>query len=153
LSSKKKSGRVKCPECGFENLVNASFCSGCGCSLKPTVKGQFEALYILLLVGSIYLFISLVFNELMQVPLFAGPSFVSVVLGIYASYRLSKGGIGRGVVAASAIAIGVGFVTTFFVFLLGLDIKGVFGPAWVIFLAAAYRLLKDRRMTTRTPAD
>jgi hypothetical protein len=31
------------------------------------------------------------------------------------------------------------------VFYLGLDAKGVFGPSWVIFLAVAWKLWKDRK--------
>jgi hypothetical protein len=96
----KKPKRVKCPKCGFENLPDASFCSGCGARLKPfpaEVKGRFEALSLLLLVGSVYLFVSLAVNVIMQVLLFDVPSFVSAVLGVYAGYRLYKGG-GGGVI-------------------------------------------------------
>lgn len=147
--SKKKPKRVKCPKCGFENLPDATFCSGCGARLKPLpaeVKGRFEALSLLLLVGSVYLFVSLAVNVIMQVLLFAVPSFVSAVFGVYAGYKLYRGKVGSGVVASSATAIGVGFAVTLVVFWLGLDVKGVFGPAWVIFLVAAWRLWKDRQV-------
>jgi hypothetical protein len=29
--------------------------------------------------------------------------------------------------------------------LMGLDVKGVFGPGWVIFVAAGWKLWKDRK--------
>lgn len=147
--SSKKSKRAKCPKCGFENLPMASFCSGCGARLKPLpaeVKGRFEALSLLLLVGSVYLFVSLAVNAVMQVLLFAVPSFVSAVLGVYAGYRLYKGYGGGVTIASSAVAIGLGFADTLVFFWLGLSVKGVFGPAWVIFLVAAWRLWKDRRV-------
>lgn len=146
--------KVKCPKCGFENLSSATFCSGCGARLKPLpaeVKERFEALSLLLLVGSVYLFVSLAVNAVMQLLLFAVPFLLaclltSGVLGVYAGYRLYRGGRGGGVVASSAIAVSLGFAATLFIFLLGLSVEGVFSPAWVIFLVAAWRLWKDRHM-------
>lgn len=148
LVSEKEPKGVKCAKCGFENLPDANFCSCCGARLKPLpaeLKGRFEALYLLLLVGSAYLVVSLIFNVIYQVTVFAIPSIVSVILGVYACYGLHRGRLGRGVLASSMVAVGVGFAVTFLVFLLGLDIKGVFGPGWVIYGAAAWKLWKDRK--------
>ena len=149
--SSKKPKRAKCPKCGFENLPMASFCSGCGARLKPLpveVKGRFEALSLILLVGSVYLFVSLAVNLVMQWLWFAVPSFVSAVLGIYAGCRLYGGKAGSVVLASSAIAIGVGFAVTLVVFCLPFcfALPNVFGPSWVIFLVAAWKLWKDRQV-------
>jgi hypothetical protein len=149
LESEKKSRRVKCAKCGFENLANASFCSGCGARLKPfpaEVRGRLEALSLLLLVGSAYLVVSLAVNVIFQVVIFAILSIVSVVFGVYASYGLYRGRFGRGVLASSVVAVAFGFAVTFLVFWMGLDVKGVFGPGWVIFLVAGWKLLKDRHV-------
>jgi hypothetical protein len=43
------------------------------------------------------------------------------------------------------VAVAVGFAVTFLVFWMGLDIKGVFGPGWVIFAVAAWKLWRDRK--------
>ena len=148
LESEKKFRRVKCAKCGFENLVNASFCSGCGARLKPfpaELKGRLEALSLLLLVGSAYLVVSLIFNVIFQVAVFAILSIVSVVFGVYACYGLYRGRFGRWVLASSIVAVAFGFAVTALVFWIGLDVKGVFGPGWVIFAAAAWKLWKDRK--------
>jgi len=148
LESEKKSRRVKCAKCGFENLANASFCSGCGVRLKPfpaELKGRLEALSLLLLVGSAYLVVSLIFNVIFQVAVFAILSIVSVVFGVYACYGLYRGRFGRWVLASSIVAVAFGFAVTALVFWIGLDVKGVFGPGWVIFAAAAWKLWKDRK--------
>jgi len=147
LESEKKPKRVKCAKCGFENFANASFCSGCGARLKPlpAKAGGFEALTLLLLVGSAYLIVSLAFNVIYQVTLFAILSIVSVVFGVYATYELYHGRFAGRVLASSALAVVFGFAVTFLVFLMGLDVKGVFGPGWVIFLAAGWKLWKDRK--------
>jgi hypothetical protein len=148
LESEKKPKRVKCAKCGFENLANASFCSGCGARLKPLpaeFKGRFEALSLLLLVGSAYLIVSLIFNVIYQVAIFAILSIVSVVFGVYACYGLYRGRFGRGVLASSIVAVAFGFAVTFLVFLMGLDVKGVFGPGWIIYAATAWKLWRDRK--------
>jgi len=148
LESENESGRVKCAKCGFENLVNASFCSGCGAGLKPLpaeAKGRFEALSLLLLVGSAYLIVSLAVDMIYQVMVFAILAIVSVVLGVYAGYGLYRGRFGRGVLASSVVAVAVGFAVTFLVFWMGLDVKGVFGPGWVIFAVSAWKLWRDKK--------
>jgi len=147
LEPEKKPKKVKCAKCGFENFANASFCSGCGARLKPLPaelkRGRFEALTLLLLVGSAYLIVSLAVNVIYQVTIFAILSIVSVVFGVYATYELYHGRFARRVLASSALAVVFGFAVTFLVFLMGLDVKGVFGPGWIIFVAAGWKLWKD----------
>lgn len=145
MESEKKAESVKCPECGFENLLGAKFCSSCGLSFKPAAKGRFDAIVALLLVGSFYLFVSLVFNAIMQqVWYFSVPAAVSGLLGLYAAYRLNRGEGNAAAFASAATSVGVGFAVTFLIFLIGLDIMGVFGPAWVIFVATGYWLYRSR---------
>jgi len=115
--------------------------------LPAELKGRFEALSLLLFVGSAYLIVSLIFNVIYQVAIFAILSIVSVVFGVYAGYGLYRGRFGRGVLASSVAAVAFGFAVTFLVFLMGLDVKGVFGPGWVIFLVAAWKLWRDRKAT------
>ena len=151
LESENEPKSYKCAKCGFENLVNASFCSGCGAGLKPLpaeAKGRFEALSLLLLVGSAYLIVSLAVDMIYQVVVFAILAIVSVVFGVYACYGLYRGRFGRGVLASSIVAVVFGFAVTALVFWMGLDVKGVFGPGWVIFLVAGWKLWKDRHVIT-----
>ena len=101
---------------------------------------------LLLLVGSAYLVVSLIFNVIYQVMVFAIPSIVSVILGIYACYELYRGKFGRGVVASSVVAVALGLGVTALVFWMGLDVKGVFGPGWVIYAVAAWKLWRDRKV-------
>jgi hypothetical protein len=113
--------------------------------LPAEAKGRFEALSLLLLVGSAYLIVSLAVDTVYQVMVFAILSIVSVVFGVYAGYELYRGRFGRGILASSVVAVAVGFAVTFLVFWMGLDIKGVFGPGWVIFAVAAWKLWRDRK--------
>jgi hypothetical protein len=148
LESENESGRVKCAKCSFGNLANAHFCSGCGAGLKPLpaeAKGRFEALSLLLLVGSAYLIVSLAADMVYQVVVFAIVSIVSVVFGVYAGYELYRGRFGRGVLASSVVAVTFGFAITFLIFWIGLDVNGVFGPGWVIFAVAAWKLWNDKK--------
>jgi hypothetical protein len=113
--------------------------------LPAEAKGRFEALSLLLLVGSAYLIVSLAVDMIYQVMVFAILAIVSVVSGVYAGYGLYRGRLGRGVLASSVVAVAVGFAVTFLVFWMGLDVKGVFGPGWVIFAVAAWKLWRDKK--------
>jgi len=144
LEPEKKPKRVKCAKCGFENLPNANFCSGCGARIKPPQvelgRGRFEALTLLLIVGSIYLAVSLTVNAIYQVTFFAILSIISIVFGFYAAYELYRGRIGRLTILLSSLSMALGFAVTFIIFLIGLNVRGVFGPGWIIFAVAAWGL-------------
>jgi len=102
-------------------------------------------LSLLLLVGCAYLIVSLAVDMVYQVVVFAILSIVSVVFGVYAGYGLYRGRFGRGVLVSSVVAVAFGFAVTFLVFWMGLDVMGVFGPGWVIFAAAAWKLWRDKK--------
>ena len=142
-------GRVKCARCGFENLPNAKFCSNCGARLERALDARFEASALLLAVGSAYLIVSLAVNAIYQVAIFAIISIISVALGLYGAYELYRGRLSLRPLASSILSVALGFVVTFWVFLLGLGIRGVFGPGWVIFVAAGLKLLSDWRARPR----
>jgi len=136
---------VKCAKCGFENLANLKFCGNCGVKLGVSVIPPFEELALLHITGSAYLLISLIFNALVQASIiFIAPYLASGLLGLYAGYRFHKGKVGKWLKIVSAITIAVGLASTFASFLMGLAVKGVIGPAWVIFLVNAWQLWKER---------
>jgi uncharacterized protein (DUF983 family) len=141
--------RAKCAKCGFENPPNAKFCSNCGAKLVRAVERHFEASALLLAVGSAYLIVSLAVNVIYQVSVFAVISIVSIASGLYGAYRLYHGKPSRGSLISSVIAIISGLAVTLWVFALGLGIRGVFGPGWVIFVAAGLKLWADWRSRPR----
>ena len=147
--SRRRIERIKCSKCGFENLVNAVFCSGCGARLKSQQaelgKNPFEALMLLLIVGSTYLAISLTVNAIYQVTLFAILSIASIILGFSAAYELYRGRFRRLTILLSSLSMALGFTVTLIIFLLGLNIRGVFGPGWIIFAVAAWGLWRAMR--------
>jgi hypothetical protein len=145
-----KRKRVKCPKCGFENLPEARYCSSCREELGVDVRavgGRFEGLTLLHLVGSFYVLVSLVFNEVVRASLFfMVPYLVSGVLGLVCAWGFSHWSSikVKGLVKLlSVISVGVGLIGTFLLFVIGLDLKGIVGPAWLIFLVSAWKLWRD----------
>lgn len=140
------SERVKCRKCGFENPANLKFCGNCGARLSITIEApKFEGLALLHITASVYLLISLAFNALVQASLiFIIPYIASALLGLYAGYELYIGKVEKWLKIISALAIIIGLASTFLLFWIGLEIKGVIGPAWVIFLINAWILWKER---------
>ena len=142
---KKKMEFVICHKCGARNPKGAKFCNNCGVRLQLTVKGGFEGLVYLHVVAALYVLLSAAFNALVQAsPLFLGLYVVAGVLGICVAYALSSGKVGGWVKFASLIMTILGLIGTILMFLIGLEIKGVIGPAWILFLATAWKLWKDR---------
>jgi hypothetical protein len=147
--------KVKCLKCGFENLPGAKYCSNCGEKLVAPVPvqafGGLEGLFILHLVGSLYVLTSLVFNAVVRASLFlAIPYLASGVLGLFSAWTFQGWSSGRSrgwrrwVKLVSATSIALGFGGTLALFLIGLELKGVVGPAWLIFLINARELWKNR---------
>ncbi len=131
---------IKCGKCGFRNPRNLKFCGNCGTRIRSAWLGsdflatRFEALALLHLTGSIYLLISLMVNALVQATyLFYFPYISSALLGLYAGNGFLKGQISGRLKAASLTAALVGLVSTFLLFIVGLEVRGVVGPAWAIF--------------------
>jgi len=139
---------IKCKKCGFENPPNFKFCGNCGEKLvEAEAVPRFEGLALLHITASIYLIISLIFNAVVQAsPAFITPYIISALLGLYAGYRFYTGRTGKHLKIVSAIAIILGLASTFILFLVGLGmLRGVIGPAWIIFLISAWTLWKMRK--------
>jgi hypothetical protein len=134
-----------CPKCGAKNPEGAKFCNNCGTRLQLAVKSNFEGLAYLHLATALYVLLSVAFNALVRAsPLFLGLYVVAGVLGMCVAYALSTGKVRSWIKPASLVAIIAGLTGTTFMFIIGLEIKGVIGPAWVLFLATAWKLWKDR---------
>jgi hypothetical protein len=138
---------IKCKKCGFENPSNFKFCGNCGEKLiEIEATPKFEGLALLHITASIYLLISLIFNALVQASLtFTIPYILSAFLGLYAGYQFYLGKTSKYLKIISLLAIAIGLASTFILFLIGLEIRGVIGPAWIIFLVNAWILWKERK--------
>jgi hypothetical protein len=66
-------------------------------------------------------------------------------MGLYAGYQFYLGKTGKYLKIISLLAIMLGLASTFILFLIGLGIRGVIGPAWIIFLVNAWILWRERR--------
>lgn len=141
------SERVKCVKCGFENPSGMKFCGNCGAKLVfEELPPESEALTLLHLTGSLYLVMSLVFNSLARAsPLFVALYTTSALLGLYAAYSIRKQTKAKHSKIVSVMAIIAGFSGTLLLFIIGLlELRGIVGPAWIIFLISGYMLWKNR---------
>jgi hypothetical protein len=147
----------KCGKCGFQNPVGAKFCLDCGKSLAISAlspSAGFDGLSLLHFTGSVYILVSLAFNELYRVsPVFLGLFLAVAIMGLgvaYGFYVWSKVTRRKLVQAVSAVTIVLGFGSTFILFYLGLGYSGVVGPAWVIFVVTGWKLGADRKRLKNT---
>ncbi len=62
-------------------------------------------------------------------------------------YYLGSSSIFNLILATMSIAFGFG--GSFFLYLLGLSLKGLVSPDWIIYLIAAYKLHADRKRLKR----
>ena len=149
---KKRKKTVVCPKCGWKNPEEAAFCLKCGSKIQKAEQAlaPLEGLTLLYIVGSLYAILSVVFNPFVRestiyLPLY----FASGILGLCTAYVLhQKKGGKRTKILISSATIALGFAGTFRLFLIGLmlreEIRGIFGPAWIIFLITALKLWQDR---------
>jgi hypothetical protein len=154
--SNEKAG-VTCGKCGHKNPLGANYCLSCGKKLgEPVESGlrSFEGLSLLHLTGSAYVLISVLFSELIRQTVFLVPYLATGLLGLAAAYEFHNWPNverERLVTAVSLLTIALGFGATFVLFLLGLTVHGVIGPAWAIFLINGWKLWTDRhRLRTKT---
>jgi hypothetical protein len=147
-----ENSQIVCGKCGFKNPSGAKYCLNCGKKLGVSLESGstgFDGLFLLHLTGSVYVLISIIFNELVRLTiLFLVPYLVVGFLGLAAAYEFhnwSNVKRKRLVKSISLLAIALGFAATFILFLLGLGVHGVIGPAWVIFLVNGWKLWKDRQ--------
>jgi len=141
-----------CPKCGWKNPEEAVFCLKCGSKIQKMEEAlaPLEGLTFLYIVGSLYTILSAVFNPFVrESALYLPLYFASGILGLCTAYVLhqKKGGKWAKILLSSA-TVALGFAGTFRLFLIGLmlreEIRGIFSPAWIIFLITALKLWQDR---------
>lgn len=144
---------VACGKCGFVNPLGAKFCLECGKSLAVSVgsDGGLEGLSLLHLVGSIYVLISILFNEVYRLePVFLAVFLAVGFLGLVAAYGFHAWSrvnvrMRQFVKAVSLLTVVLGFSVSFLLFYLGLGVSGVIGPVWVVFVVVGWKLWVDRQ--------
>jgi len=68
----------------------------------------------------------------------------SALLGLYAAYEFYKGKVTKWLMITSAAATAIGLASTLILSLIGFGVRGVIGPAWIIFIINAMILWKER---------
>jgi hypothetical protein len=81
--SEKKPG-IACGKCGFENRSGAKYCLNCWKKLDVSAESartlrSFEGLSLLHLTGSVYVLVSVLFNELVRISLLSLAPYLAVV--------------------------------------------------------------------------
>lgn len=136
---------VKCPKCGYGNPDEAIFCLKCGAKLGVADGGAFEGLVFLHLAGSLYVLLSAALNALVQAStVILALYIVPGVLGLYVAYTLHTRRAVRWTKFLSLTTVTLGLVGTLLLFIIGLRIRRVVGPAWIIFLITGWKLWRDR---------
>ena len=108
--------------------------------------GRVEALAFLHLATSLYVLIPLVSSSLVQAaPFFYIPYAVVGLTGTYIGSELLVGRGGMWLKVASAITICLGMSVSSYLFFLGLIVRGIVGPTWVLFLVCAWLLWSVRK--------
>ncbi len=133
----------KCPKCEFENPPTLKFCGNCGSRLDvPASKlKRYEALGLLHFTGALYLLISIFSNVLVNASMLIMLLYaISGILGLLAGYQFFTGNVRKYTKYVSLISIIVGLAATVLLFVMGLLLQGVVGPAWVIFLVTGFAL-------------
>lgn len=152
-NEKKNRKTSVCPKCGWKNPDEAIFCLKCGSKIQKKVEEAptpLEGLTFLHIAGSLYTILSAVFNPFVRESAIYLPLYLaSGILGLFSAYALhqKKGGKWTKILLSSA-TVALGFAGTFRLFIIGLllreEIRGIFGPAWIIFLITALKLWQDR---------
>jgi hypothetical protein len=134
-----------CTKCGAENLENAKFCNNCGVVLKIARKVGFEDLITLHMLAAFYSLLSAAFNSLIQATSLLWELYLATgALGIYCAYALNAGIIKRWTKFVSLTMIVVGLAGTTLMFLIGLGMRRVVDPGWIIFLVIGWKLWQNR---------
>jgi hypothetical protein len=138
---------MSCSKCGYKkNPPEAKYCLNCGAKLSASsIVQPLDGLFYLHLVGSSYLLTSLVFNSVVRASIFlAIPYLVGGILGLISANELRRASRRRFVKILSASSVALGLVGTLMLFLIGMELRGIVGPAWLIFLINAWKLWRDR---------
>jgi len=148
---KKRKKMTVCPKCRWKNPEEAVFCLKCGSKIRKVKEAPapLEGLISLHIVGSLYVILSAVFNPFVRESALYLPLYsASGILGLFTAYTLHYKGIKWTKIILSSATVALGFAGTFRLFLIGLmlreEIRGIFAPAWIIFLIIALKLWQDR---------
>jgi hypothetical protein len=74
---------------------------------------------------------------------------VAGITGLIAAYQFYSGRVEKYTKYLSLFAIGIGIVATSILFIMGLLLNGIIGPAWVIFIVNAFALWLTFRPTRK----
>jgi uncharacterized paraquat-inducible protein A len=141
---------TKCPKCGYDNPQEAKYCLNCGFKLVQEEKYNLEAEGMLLIASGTILLMTLLFNALIKIlTLLLLIYFVIGITSIYSGIRLYSGSSSIFNLILATISIVFGFAGSFFLYLLGLSLKGLVSPDWIIYLIVAYKLYADRKKLRR----
>mgnify|MGYP001062038493 CR=1 FL=1 len=99
------------------------------------------------MVSSIYVLVSVAINLLIQASEILVVLYIAGgVLGLISAWQFRR--LSRRskvwVTLPSAAAIALGFAGTLWLFILGLKVRGIVGPAWLIFIVNAWELWRER---------
>ncbi|MGC9208742.1 MAG: zinc ribbon domain-containing protein [Nitrososphaeria archaeon] len=137
---------MKCPRCGYENPPEAKYCLNCGFRLVSEERVRFEGEGLLLVSGGLISLLVMLFNTLLHLFISLTLAYLVLVLtSLYSGLRLYRGSVSLAVIALSSVSIIIGFSVGMFLYLLGLGLKGLVSPDWVIYLLAAYKMYADRK--------
>jgi ribosomal protein L40E len=143
-AAKPEAQRGVCPKCGNLNPADAEFCFKCGTRFGPG-GGSLDGLMVLSLTGVLYTVLSAALNEIIRSStLFLGLYLGTGVLGIVVLYGLRTRRFMRWIKFVCLAMVAVGLSGTFLMYLIGLGLRGVVGPGWVIFVVMGWRLWQDR---------
>ncbi len=138
-----------CQRCGTNNVEEADFCIKCGLRIRArNESSNHESLVYLHILGSSYLLFAALLNRFVF-PLFSAGTagliiylllyVIPVVSGFYVAYQVNRRNIRREVIAISLWTAAMGAIGTGWLFIIGLELGGIIGPAWLIFLASAIK--------------
>ena len=137
---------TKCPKCGFENPPEAKYCLNCGYRLIQEENVKLEAEGIILISSGVILLLTLLFNALMRiVPALALVYLIFGLTSIYSGVKLYSGSSTLLNILIATLSIIFGFAGSFFLYLLGLPLKGLVSPDWILYLTAALKMFADRK--------
>jgi hypothetical protein len=139
-------GELVCRKCGTPNPPDAKFCKNCGRKVGVHLpQEQPGVIPVLLAVGGAYLLISLVVNSLVRAtPQLWVPYAVAGVFSTFLGYAYARRKVYLWTKILAMLTVALALYGTGLAFLVGLSVRGVVGPAWVIFAVGAWRLWVDK---------
>lgn len=137
--------QIKCSKCGSQNPASLKFCGNCGSKLGESFIKRFDALALLHFTGGFYLLLSVIMNPFAQSTMIFALYITSLIFGFYAGYAFYSGKISKYLKLISITSIAVGLIGTMLLYIVGLSLHGVIGPAFVIYVFNMLALWKAWR--------